>query len=352
MKQVLGISKNGDLKEAVKEIENPCALIFMTTEEKLEEHAKQLEEIFPGIPSIGGVGKSYGNQQTNENGVTVVALHEHITAAANVIEELSTMPVKYIKRLEEDIKTVNAQSENTVCFDFCTGNDSCLVTTLNSVLKKKKLSLVGATSSSNKIAVNGKTYENACAYLLIKNENGRIKVYKENIYKVMEQYRMTVTKTNTKEKQIFEIDGKPAEQVYRESLHITKDEVITQTFKNPLGRCYGSEVYIISIKEIKGSGLECYKQVNNMDVLTIMELDDYRQVIKNTLSKMQKDLKHVSAILSVNCILRYLFFEQEQYWDEYLKEMCSFSEHAGLIGLGEHYNTQHVNQTMCCVAFE
>lgn len=352
MKQVFGMSKTGDIKEAIRGISNPGALVFMTSNENLEKHAKQLEEAFPGVPSIGAVGKSYGNTQTNENGVTVVALCDGIKAVANVVEQLSIMPVKYIKRVEDDLRTVNAQSDNTVCFDFCTGNDSRVVTTLDSIFAKKKISLVGGTSDSKAVAMNGKIYEDASAYLMIKNEKGKVKVYKENIYKPMLEHRMTATKTNPKEYEIAEIDEKSAEQVYREALHISKEEAKTQTFKNPLGRCYGSEVYLISIKQVKGSSLECYRQVNNMDVLTMMELDNYRQVVKGTLAQMQKDLKKVSAILSVNCLFRYLFFNEEHYWDGYLKEMCTICNHAGLVGMGEHFKNQHVNQTMCCVAFE
>lgn len=354
MRQIFGMSKTGNIKEAISGIKNSnlAALLFMTTEEKLADHAKELAEAFPNVPTIGAVGQSYVNKNTNENGVTVVGLCDGIAAVANVIEQLSVMPVKYIKRLEKDIQTIGAQSDNTVCFDFCTGHDSRLITTLNAVLEKKKLSLVGGTSNSKAVAMNGKIYEDACVYLMLKNQRGKIKVYKENIYKPMQRHRMIATKTKPERFEIIEIDGKSAEQVYRDVLHITRDEAKTQTFKNPLGRCYGNEVYLISIKEANGSSLECYRQVNNMDILTLMELDDYKQVVKNTVAQIQRDLGKVSAILSVNCLFRYLFFSQEHYWNAYLEEMCSISDHAGLVGVGEHYNKQHVNQTMCCVAFE
>jgi len=352
MKQVYGMSKTGDLQEAIKGITNPAALLLMTSAEKLEEHARQLEEVFPGVPSIGAVGHSYGDENTNVEGVTVVALSDGIKAVANVVEELTTMPVKYIQRVENDLKAVDARADNTVCFDFCTGQDSKLVTTFASVLEKRDISLVGGTSDSKAVSMNGKLYEDSCVYLMLKNERGKVKVYKENIYKPMLEHRMSATKTKPEEYKILEIDDKPAEQVYRERLHISKEEVKTQTFKNPMGRCYGSEVYLISIKQVEGSALECYRQVNNMDVLTMLEIDDYRQVVKDTVAKIRQDLGRVSAVLSVNCLFRYLLFNEEKYWNDYLAEMCSSFTHAGLVGMGEHFKNQHVNQTMCCVAFE
>ncbi len=139
-----------------------------------------MEEAFPGVPSIGAVGQSYGDCETNEEGVTVIGLFDGIRAVANVVEELSVMPVKYIGRIEADLKTVDAKKENTVCFDFCTGDDSKVVTTFNSILKKKKIPFVGGTSNSTAVAMNGKIYEDSCVYLMLKNERGKVKVYKEN----------------------------------------------------------------------------------------------------------------------------------------------------------------------------
>ena len=40
------------------------------------------------------------------------------------------MPVKYIDRLMKDVRAVNGSQENTICIDFCTGNDACALTTI------------------------------------------------------------------------------------------------------------------------------------------------------------------------------------------------------------------------------
>ena len=101
----------------------------------------------------------------------------------------------------------------------------------------------------------------------------------------------------------------------------------TQTLKNPLGKMNGQDICIISIKEVVGDKLECYRQV-------------------------KKDFAHISGVFSINCVFRYLLFTQEHYFDTYLKSMSVLGDHAGLIGYGEHYNQQFVNQTMTCVVFE
>ena len=53
-----------------------------------------------------------------EKGVGVIAFCDGVTAAANVLEEVSVMPVKYIERLERDVRDINSSNTNTVCIDL------------------------------------------------------------------------------------------------------------------------------------------------------------------------------------------------------------------------------------------
>lgn len=50
------------------------------------------------------------------------------------------------------MKKVKAESQNTICIDFATGNDSRLMTTLGSVLEPKNISLIGTTVDCNMVA--------------------------------------------------------------------------------------------------------------------------------------------------------------------------------------------------------
>lgn len=350
MKQIYGQSQNGNLKEAAASISNPEALILMTSAENFDRHVNELAEMYKGVPSIGGIGISYAGTSAAETGVTLIGLYG-VSACAGAIEELSTMPVKYIKRLTDAINACGAGAGNSACFDFTTGCDGKLVTTLNVELDKRNIPLIGGTVDGPTISVNGNIYKDACAFLIIKNKTGKICAYKENIYLPTGQ-RFVATKTVPENMTLAEVDGHPAAKFYQEVLGISDEEVATQTFKNPFGRVYGNETYLISIKEINGNALNCYKQVNDMDILTLMELKDYKQIVKDTLDKMQKDLGQVSGIISVNCLFRYLLFQQEGYLNDYFREMNRFNSHAGLVGVGEHYCKQHINQTMCCIAFD
>lgn len=351
MKQFYGMSQRGDVKEALKGVEKPQLLILMSNAELFEKNVQELEELYPGVPSIGCIGMSY-DTRVAEKGVGIVAFTDGVKVVTNVLEYASSMPAKYIRRLEQDVKSIGASAQNTVCIDLCSGNDACVLTTMYSVLGKGAISLVGGTGDAGKISVNGKIYEDAVAYALVKNLNGKIKVYKENIYRPMDGCRLIASKTDRSKYVIGELNGKPAKQEYMNILGIDGNDIGNQTFKNPIGKISGQDVCIISIKEAVGNSLVCYRQVNDSDVLTLLELRDYQKIASETIENIRSDFKHISAIFSVNCLFRYLLFSQNNCMQEYLKLMSELGSHAGLVGYGEHYNNQFVNQSMTCVVFE
>ena len=86
--------------------------MLLSNDAQFEAHVAELEKRFPGIPSIGCIGMSY---QTGvvENGVGVIAFTDGVSAAANVLENASTMPVKYIQRMEQDLQAVGGSDRDT-----------------------------------------------------------------------------------------------------------------------------------------------------------------------------------------------------------------------------------------------
>ncbi len=136
MKQFFGMSPTGNLSEAVRSLGSPQLIILLSNRDQFEEHVKKLQELYPNVPSIGCIGMSYDNRIV-EKGVGVVAFSDGVAAVANVLENVSAMPVKYIKRLEDDMGKINGSQKDTVCIDFCSGNDACVLTTIYSVLKPK-----------------------------------------------------------------------------------------------------------------------------------------------------------------------------------------------------------------------
>ena len=345
------MNQRGDLAAAVQGLHRPEFIMLLSNDAQFEAHVKELEKRFPGVPSIGCIGMSY---QTGivENGVGVIAFTDGVSAAANVLEQVSTMPVKFIRRLEKDIQQVGGGSRNTVCIDFCTGNDACVLTTMYTVLQQRGISLVGGTGGEGRVSVNGRVYQDAVVYGVVRNLNGRVKTYKENIYHQLGDYRFIASNTDRANYILGALNGKPAKQVYKSILHVTDEEILTRTFQNPFGKVNGDDTCIISIKEVNGNALACFRQVNDSDVLILLELGDYQAIVKNTIQQICQEFPRRSAIFSVNCLFRYKLFSEHNYMQAYLREMAALGCHAGFIGYGEHYNNRFVNQSMTCVVFE
>ncbi|MCI8725298.1 MAG: hypothetical protein HFG66_04070 [Hungatella sp.] len=351
MRQFFGMSQQGDLRAAVSGLNNPQLIMLMSNSRQFEEHVKELEKLYPQVPSIGCIGMCYDTSVV-EHGVGVVAFLDGVSAAANVLEQVSLMPVKYIRRLEEDLRKVSASHSDTICIDFCSGNDACVLTTIHTALRRQNISLVGGTGDGGKVSVNGRVYQDSVAYALVKNLGGKVRAYKENIYHPMGDYRFIASNTDKANYRMGSLNGRPAKQVYQDILHISEQQILTQTFKNPFGKINGDETCIISIKDVSGSALSCFRQVNDSDVLSLLELGDYKAIVKETIHNICRDFPRRSAVFSINCLFRYKLFSEAGYMQEYLGEMGALGNHAGLVGYGEHYNNQFVNQSMTCVVFE
>ncbi len=351
MKTFNGKNPQGSVAEAVKGLVSPKLIFMMSTADKFDKNVETLEKLYPGVPSIGCIAKGYDTSVV-ENGVLITAIIEGATIATGVLENVSKTPARYIKRLISDVESVRPGKENTAIIDFCAANDAAVLTTLSSIVNKYNLQVMGATGDAGKVSCNGVVYEDAMAYAIVKNNGGKVKAYKENLYAPKQNMQLVASKTDKSKYYLGELNGKPAKQCYIELTGAPEHDVVSQTFKNPLGKMVGDDVCIVSLKDVSGSGLILYRQINDSDILTILEMRDPAEVAQATINNIKNDFNHISLIFSVNCIFRYLVFEERGGLSTYLSKIGTLGTSCGLVGFGEHYNTQFVNQTMTCVVFE
>jgi hypothetical protein len=346
-----GKSASGSVSEAVKGLVSPKLIIMMSSADRFEENVDALEMLYPGIPSIACIAMGY-DTEIHEKGVFVTAFRDGVSVAVGTLENVSVSPARYIGRLEKDIASVRPGKENTAIIDFCSGNDAAVLTTLSSLITKYNLQVMGATADAGKVAANGVIYEDGMAYAIIKNEGGRVKTYKENIYVPRDNKQLVASKTDKSKYYLGELNGRPAKQMYMELTGAPESGIVDQTFKNPFGKMMGNDVCIVSLKDVSGNGLILYRQINDSDILMILEMRDPMEIAQSTVNKINSDFSHISAIFSVNCIFRYLVLKQRNELNQYLGKIGTLGASCGLVGFGEHYNTQFVNQTMTCVVFE
>lgn len=363
MKSFIGVG-TGNAKNAVQEatrgLDSPEAIIFIAPFDIMGEVAALLKEQYPQTPSIGTIGTKLVNGQVSDKNVSVLGLFSDAKIRCGVIEHISECPVTSIREVEKKIAEVSAGREDTVCIEYCTGEEEKLVTTFTSCLEKKGIQLAGGTvfgvpeGEEPVVAYNGKLYKNACVYAIIKNTTGRVKVYKENIYKKQpSNIHHFATKVDTSRKALIELDGRPAAEVYSRELGIPKEKIVDNVLKNPMGRAVGEEVFISSMMSMESNGaLVNYKRINKNDCIYFLTLGDYQEIERETREQIKGDMRQVSLVLSIDCIYRYLLYDGEGYFTTYAKDMASLGNHMGVVSGGEQYNNQHVNQTMVCAVFE
>ena len=136
-------------------------------------------------------------------------------------------------------------------------------------------------------AFQGQVYQNACAFVLIENLGGKIRLYRENIYKPTEHYFKS-TKVDVRTRTVYEYNHKPAAKVMAEALGTTIAELPKYLDSYPMGRIIGNEMFIVANNcVVNGSAMQYHARIYNNSQVVLLEPDDYRNVIHATLEKVK-----------------------------------------------------------------
>jgi len=365
MQVSIGTSSKSDVESAVTEVtvkvgSNPNLLILLSSYEHLEEASQKISRMYPNTPLIGTSATSYFGSEASDQRMLLISFGQDAEAQVGVIRDLSSAPLRDIADMESKVANIRAGKEDTVCIEFCTNDEERLVTSMNVALEHADIPLLGGTifgipeGQKSYAMMNGILYADACCYALIKNKSGKIRTYSELIFKPMEGVDQHIaTSVNLEKKELITLDGKPAAAVYCEDAGVSQSELVEHILTNPLGRVIGDEIFIASPYEIgKNGSLINYKRLNENDAIRVMELMDYEEIGRDTRNEIKSDNNKISFIFSVNCIYRHLLYTQRGYLREYLGDMSKVGPYVGIVGGGEQYKKQHINQTMVCAVFE
>lgn len=363
MKSIIKSSKKPGVQEAVAEVstgvEKPLGIIFMCDYQRLTEIAAELKKKYPETPTIGTAGICYHGTTIGDKSLLVMtAITGEAQLSAGLIRNLKSDPLSDMWRLADSVKRVSPKTDDTLCLEFCTNNEEALVSSMNTVLVPKGVGLAGGTvhgapeGKPSLVAFNGKVYGDACAYMVVRNTNGKAYVFRENIYDKSDGPVHIATKVNMENREVVELDHRPAAVVYAEETGVDKNKIVDNVLKEPFGRIINQDIYIASMNGVTSNGaISNYKRVNQNDALYILKLLDYKEINRETRGQIKELVAKPSMIFAINCIYRYMLFEKEGYLNEFLKNMSDVAPFAGYIGGGEQYNRQHVNQTMVCAIF-
>ena len=363
MKSKFGISKNVDFAKAVTEalggVSNPIGLIYVSSYDMIVDVGDELTKRFPDIPILGTSGIGYMNDVIDDKHLQIMAITGGAKLSAGIIKHIDKAPLSEVYTLEKSVNEVGPGQNNTICVEFCPYDEEIAISTLNVILDSHKVDLIGGSvfdvpeGKDALVYVNGKAYKNTLGYMVIKNTEGRIALFKENIYGPDSGNIHIATKVDLKKRELVCLDGRPATQVYSDETGVPNNKILDNVLAQPFGRIVGSEIYIASMKEMgSNGGLINYKKIYENDAISILKLLDYKQIVEETKRNIRSEISKPSCIISFNCIFRYLLFNSENYTIDYLKNMATVAPNFGFIAGGEQYKNQHVNQTMVCAVFE
>ncbi len=361
----IGTSIKTDVEAAAAEVcskagSNPKFLVLLTSFDLFEKVSKAISAKYPDVPLIGTGTISYYGKDSSDKRTILLAFGNDIDVEVGIIRNLSSAPMLDIPALEAKVQKISAGDSNTICLEFCTNDEERLVTTLNVALERARIPVVGGTifgypaGYTPKALLNGELYPNACCYALIKNKSGKIRTYSENIYGPMECPRTHIaTKVNLANKELISLDGRPAADIYCQDADVSRGQIVDNVLTNPLGRVIGDQIFITSPYAVGNNGsLISYKKINENDSIQVLELKDYDSIQSDTRQRIRSENGKISFIFSINCIYRHLLFSNKGYLNEFIGNMGALGTHVGIVGGGEQYRKQHVNQTMVAAVFE
>lgn len=350
------------MTQAVSALKGSTFIVYCADDRNFAAITKKLHELMPETDMIGTTGFMFEDNGSFSEGIAAVGFEENeIEVYVGIMQDADTCPISHLPELRDSVEKIHAKykDKNSLCLEFVTGYEEKIVSTMKICLEPVGMRLLGGTSGNTtegepkKVACNGEVYTNAVAYAVIGSKMGRIEIVKENLFRER-PITHRVTHASKDGRTVQEIDGRKAMDVYEDELGYSDANIGDGVFKNPLCRIVGAENYITAIFSFNPDrSISTYKNVQKNDLICFTNIEeDYQNYMENTMRNVVQSGR-VAGVISINCILRYLFFENNSYTSAYARMMHEMSGgiHLGMVSDGEQYVEQHVNQSMVCAVF-
>ena len=331
------------------------AILYATSDTFLE-YAHACQKIFKDIDLIG----CSTHQNLLKDGFTsdaIIIFLSDVEVSTYCLKDIGQYPILHLKEVEETVKQIAPHSiDSSICFSLCTftSHEEMILSTLEPLLTAYHIDLIGGTAANNSqdtsyVLLNQTIETDACVLTFIKNNAGKIKLYKENIFHPNHEW-FIATDVDVDKRLLKKLDHKPCKEVIKNLIGYSDLE--NQFLSHPFGLVLNDDVYIISGKQVHSEGIEYYSNIYKNATLCTMTLGDYKAINQSTISNILKDIPHPSGTLAINCILRTLQFESENFSQTFATNLSQLGTFAGFSSFGEQIHYHHCNQTLVLAVFE
>ena len=197
-----------------------------------------------------------------------------------------------------------------------------------------------ADSGSSLVYANGKSYSGAAVLAILKTTNG-YDVLKTQSAHVLSERKLTVTKSDLRNRILYEFDHRPCGEVYAEVLGVPQSEIQNYFVCNPLGVVAGDEIFVRTFNQIQDDGITLHCGLPEGTEINVLKIGD---IVDDTKDALDKAIVYPPAgVINFNCLYRTLEILNENQVDPYCELFGQYPS-IGFSTNGEAF-LGHINET-------
>lgn len=266
--------------------------------------------------------------------------------------------VNSAKQLGIQLQSKNIENEG-LAFVFPVGlhaGEEKMLSVINSIFEHDGFPIFGGTAGDDAkfeatyVSVNGEMTSTGGAVIFMK-PTVDFYIIKENNFESTGK-KVKITKADPEKRIVYEMNGRPAAEVYAKALDIPVKTLAQHWSLYPLGRKFNNEFYNASPFMVRESGaLEFYCQVYEGATLEILQPRNAINEMEKTIDNFTNHFIELNGVLACNCILRKLQFQQERLFGQMNERLKQLPNLCGFSSYGEQLNKSQLNQTMVLIGF-
>lgn len=334
---------------------------FQTVHDVFRNHFKNT--IVAGCTSQGEITTQLGYGEHSLSALSISS--DDLQIAPVLCKNVSKQSMLYKNTIVKAMQSINLNPSDPrlskkgfalALIDGLTASEEKVMMMMDYLLEGNSFNLIGGSAGtldevgSSYISLNDEIVSDAALLIFIRT-NKPFMIYKENIYEPTGDTYL-VTHANLRNRTIYEINNRPATEVFAQALNTSPNMLDTNLFaSNPIGRLNNNELFIASPFAVQKDGsIQFYSQISNGTPIHFMRKMDASLVAKQTAKQISSTLTRPKLILGFNCILRHLQFKNEKSSKQLFDILDHVAPFCGFTTLGEQYGTEHINQTLTLLA--
>ena len=343
----------GQAKEALKGFEVKFLLFFASSCYDDTNPAAELAAAFPDCRIMGSTSHSeYCNSDYTDHSVSIMAMDQDSIADSciQVVENIDREV-----HLQDAVKGMEAHFGGSdeifnnfdkyvgiVLFESGAKAEEVFMDQLGTATD---ILFVGGSSSAaenniSKVYADGKSYGNAAVLAVLKTVRG-YDVLKTQSACVMSERKLEVTKSDLRNRILYEFDGRPCGEVYAEVLGVPVDEIENYFVSNPLGIVADGEIFVRTFNQIQDGGITLHCGLPEGAEINVLKIGD---IVSDTRQALEHTITYEPAgVINFNCLYRTFEMLNKKLTADYCALWGKYSS-IGFSTGGEAY-LGHINET-------